>query len=241
MPSAEDPQNADSHCPWIGCSQQVSEWSKPSHDGHHIDTLIRSWPNSTSCHWPGCSSKATFKTPSSIQTHVKNIHVKPLVCEEPQCSYKKPFGRQCDLDRHCNNAHKLSRDFCCPVGGCHANTNGYSRKDKMLQHVREKHDNLKCPFSHCSATVVETEKDSHFENFHGVYECALGSCQHGLKSCFRRDDLRRHLKSCHNITSDPAWTLMMKVERTDDKTVRGSLRQKWRDCSSCSVGEDGQV
>lgn len=111
----------------------------------------------------------------------------------------------------------------------------------MQKHVREKHDNFKCPFSHCSATVVKSERDSHVRDFHGVYECALGSCQHGGKSCFRKGDLRRHIKSCHNITFDPALSMMGKVTTSDDKTVSGSLRPAWRDCPMCSVGEDSQV
>lgn len=62
----------------------------------------------------------------------------PLVCTYPQCSRTKPFNRKFDLDRHMKSHGP--REFGCPVHGCkRQGDKGFPRKDKLRDHVRQKH------------------------------------------------------------------------------------------------------
>lgn len=191
----------------------------------------RKWTGATKCDWPNCHSKAIFKSFSSLKTHTLNIHVSPLVCTLPQCSYKKPFGKMYELLRHNATIHG-NHYHKCPVEGCEA---GFSRKDKMLNHIREKHNTLKCPYNHCSVTVLETEEELHLRQFHGDFECAIGACETGLKSLFLEVGLKRHLRKCHGISYDPIETIMSQTHGSVDRTARSKLRSAWKDCVLCSA------
>lgn len=164
----------------------------------------------------------------------------PLVCTYPQCTRTDPFGKQCDLRRHIETVHETSSNHICPVESCEANIKGFARKDKLLNHIREVHDNFRCPYNHCYATVLEMEQEAHLLQSHGLYECALGACENGVASRFAKNGLQRHVRRQHNMTFDPAKSLMSRVEKTKDKTARSSqIRRirKFHDCSSCSEAQ----
>jgi len=208
-----------------------------SHLEAHWEETLRQWRGPRGCNWPDCPSRATFESPSSLKSHIFNIHINPLVCTYPQCTYLKPFGKKCDLRRHIETVHEPSCNHICPVESCEVNIKGFARKDKLLNHIREQHDNLRCPYNHCYATVLETEQDAHLRQFHGSFECALGGCEKGPASCFLEDGLRRHFRRDHHITIDPARNLINKVLNTEDKTARPTHTVRFKklgDCIACS-------
>jgi hypothetical protein len=112
----------------------------------------------------------------------------PLVCNYPDCSYKKPFGKQCDIKRHLATIHRTEQGYQCLECDCQET---FSRKDKMLKHGREKHELFRCCYSHCTATVFAGEREAHLQKVHGRYECAISSCQSGGRSYFQIVNLRR--------------------------------------------------
>src|SRR6266536_2620052 len=231
--------SAEARCPWTACSASPAlrtEEETKAHLEEHWTDMFRQWSGASKCSWPKCSSKATFKFPKLLKTHISNIHINPLVCTVPQCSYTKPFGKQYELDRHISTVHGEARNHRCPIESCEAGITGFARKDKLLNHMREQHDNLRCPYNHCSATVLKTQEESHLQQFHGSFECALGICEQGLASRFREVDLQRHIRKHHGLTYDPAQKLMKRVNNAEDKTARGSLLTSWRwqDCPICS-------
>lgn len=90
---------------------------------------------------------------------------------------------------------------------------GYSRKDKLLKHMREKHTLLNYGFNHCFAEVLEAETESHLQQFHGNLECAIGACENTHKSCFLAANLFRHLSTSHSLRLIPYFTIL-KIRRT---------------------------
>lgn len=211
-----------------------------SHLEAHWEETLRQWRGPRGCNWPDCPSRATFESPSSLKSHIFNIHINPLVCTYPQCTYLKPFGKKCDLRRHIETVHEAASNHTCPVESCEANIKGFARKDKLLNHIREQHDNLRCPYNHCYATVLETEQDAHLQQFHGSFECALGACEKGPASCFPEIGLQRHLRRHHNMTADPVRVLLRQVSNREDHTARSihivRLRT-WKDCPACSEAQ----
>ncbi|KIW30377.1 uncharacterized protein PV07_06126 [Cladophialophora immunda] len=172
-----------------------------------------------------------------MKAHVRNMHVAPLVCTHPGCSYKKPFGKPCDLKRHLATVHNTIGGYPCLESDCTAT---FSRKDKMMKHAREKHELFKCPHNHCSATVFAVERESHLRESHGRYECAIGSCisTHGThKSCFTERSLSAHLRTCHRITFESVSTLLnsMSTRTRGDSAFTATLPWfvSYRDCLSC--------
>jgi len=232
-----------SPCSWIACPTRSAERNEAETTAHleaHWKETRRQWLGPRGCNWPDCPSRATFKSPSSLKSHIFNIHISPLVCTYPQCTYPNPFGKECDLRRHIETVHEASCSHMCPVESCEANVKGFARKDKLLNHVREQHDNLRCPYNHCYATVLEADQDAHLQQFHGSFECALGACEKEPASCFLEVGLRRHVRSHHNLTVDPAGRLIREVREIEDKTARSihivRLR-KWKDCPACSEAQ----
>ena len=62
----------------------------------------------------------------------------PLVCTYLGCSRTKPFARKGELDRHMKSHGPP--EFDCPVPGCkRQGDKGFSRKDKLRDHVRRGH------------------------------------------------------------------------------------------------------
>jgi hypothetical protein len=241
--TAPAPAPSPSPCPWIPCSASSAIRTKSETTAHlqdHWDERRRQWPDLKTCGWPNCQSQATFKSPGSLKSHIFNIHVTPLVCTHPQCTYTRPFGKQYELNRHINTVHAASQHYKCPVESCEAHTTGFARKDKLLNHMREQHENLRCPYNHCFATVLETQQELHLQQFHGSFECALGACNASAASRFLEKDLRQHLRKHHNLTYDPSGSLVRTLKRTEDNTARPShianLRT-WQDCPVCSKAQ----
>jgi Zinc finger, C2H2 type len=201
---------------------------------------ITEWSGPQKCRWRGCTSRATFRSPSSLEAHIKNVHVSPLVCTHPGCSYKKPFGKQCDLKRHLTTIHSTKREYQCLEGDCGET---FSRKDKMLKHAREKHQLFRCSWNHCGATVFASEREFHARESHGPYECAVGSCQSGERSCFQKLNLQRHLRTVHQIAFDQSNTIMNRLsnhpestEETkafDSRTRYAQMVYPYQDCKVC--------
>ncbi|KAF2669861.1 hypothetical protein BT63DRAFT_423841 [Microthyrium microscopicum] len=152
------------------------------------------WCGPQKCHRQDCSSKATFKTRSALNTHVRNIHTKPLVCTYPGCLLQKPFGKQCDLKRHRTTMHGGLAEYECLDVGCRRT---FVRRDKMLKHAREEHELYKCSLNHCTKIVFDAEKQKHMQECHGSYECGMYSCLQGSTSRFKRKTLETHLRSAH--------------------------------------------
>ncbi|KAH8654129.1 hypothetical protein BGZ60DRAFT_161251 [Tricladium varicosporioides] len=231
-------------CLWVSCSTRStirSEAETATHLEIHWRETLGQWLGPRGCIWPDCSSRATFKSPGSLRSHIFNIHINPLVCTYPQCTYTNPFGKQCDLRRHVETVHESSCNHICPVESCEANVKGFARKDKLLNHIREQHENLRCPYNHCSATVLKTGQDAHLKQYHGRFECALGACDNGLQSCFSKVGLKRHLRRDHKMTFDPAEILMRELVRSHENTARPShivMIRKWKDCLACPEAQN---
>lgn len=197
--------------------------------------MTAKWKGPTKCTWPNCTSKATFKTRAALATHTGNIHITPLLCSVPECSYKKPFGKNYELRRHIQTAHENTQAHKCPFEDCESHISGFSRKDKLIKHTKEKHLLMRCPYNHCFAEVAEVETELHMERFHGDYECAIGSCGTKLNSRFRREELLTHLRSYHNMSYDAANNIQYKLTQTINKTAYASdTTGKWRDCNMCT-------
>ncbi|CZR54226.1 uncharacterized protein PAC_04109 [Phialocephala subalpina] len=188
-------------CPWPSCEDNSTlfhdEDKATVHFQQHQYTLLQSWSGPINCSWPNCSSKV-FKEKYILNRHLSNIHVTPLRCTVVGCTHPEPFGKQSDLNRHIKNIHENLRVFC-PVESCELSIIGFARKYTLDKHVREKHDNVRCPFNHCGAAILDGEQESHFQNSHGDYECALMACERGLRSHFTWDAARLHLTNKHNV------------------------------------------
>ncbi|KAF2234173.1 hypothetical protein EV356DRAFT_567303 [Viridothelium virens] len=201
------------------------------------------WAGPQKCHMRDCTSRATFRSRSSLKTHIENIHATPLVCTHLGCSYKKPFGKLCDLKRHIATVHNDERAHPCLESDCQE---VFSRRDKMMQHAREKHELFSCSLNHCLATLFATQRESHIRDSHDSYECAIGSCKQGPSSRFTRDNLRRHLQTSHRISYFAIHGVLNNVSllvTEGDKLwcVNNPRRARYQDCTSCPSGNrDGQ-
>jgi hypothetical protein len=196
------------------------------------------WSGPRGCNWRGCLSKATFHSPSALRTHLKNVHISPLICTQSGCTYKKPFGKQCDFKRHFATIHRSAAEplIQCVETGC---TEQFTRKDKMLKHAREYHELHKCSHNHCTATVCAAERESHLQLSHGSLECVIQSCRTGGRSYFKEFNLRRHLRKVHQISYSGAEAVLEAALDTEGTT--NVLFAEWYssmpDCGSCNNEE----
>lgn len=206
-------------CPWptlTPCSIQL-DLNKNKLAEQHLRLHTERLNGDLRCRWPKCLSRATFRTPSALRTHLINFHVNPLLCTHPGCTYRRPFGKQNDLNRHVISVHSNSRDHKCIAKDCNVE---FSRKDKLKKHMREEHQNLKCPYNHCSATVLETKELEHLQSSHGPYECALGLCEDELASRFLEGSLKRHLRKDHQIEHSVIEDFLMPaIQKKREKIV----------------------
>jgi len=169
-----------------------------------IDTILHSWPGR--CTWPGCDSQAFLKTRKLLETHVFNLHLNPLVCNELGCKRKKPFAKQGDYERHIASVHKQGTSFKCTYTTCPRHKKGFSRKDKLNDHLKVHDGREFCNFDHCVynrssrgtryrlQTIIAPPVDH--QNGHGPYECGIDECRGSLSS-FSALDLAHHLVSYH--------------------------------------------
>lgn len=152
------------------------------------------------CMQENCPGRVkTFYHLSIFERHMQNYHINPLMCTEPGCTHRKPFGRKGDLNRHFSSVHKGERPFKCPVKGCRENTHGFTRRYKLQQHRAEKHHLFRCTLTHCSAKVQEGSEHEHLAKDHGEFECALGACQARGESQFKTSSLNAHLELEHGL------------------------------------------
>ena len=191
------------------------------------------WSGPQKCSWEDCASKATFRSPSSLRTHIRNIHETPLVCTHPGCSYKKPFGKPCDLKRHIATIHSTECGYQCLEIGC---PQVFSRKDKMISHAKEKHGLFRCSYNHCSATVFASQKESHLQESHCRNECAIGSCRSGQRSFFTEQNLKRHMRTCHRMSYDAVFTAMPYPFKREILYAHAPVRPSYQDCATCLSG-----
>jgi hypothetical protein len=208
-------------CPFIGCPCTFERGTKSeeTHFRWHKAEIRAHWRGESRCTWPNCLSKAIFKSPGQLKTHLFNIHATPLVCAEPKCTYEKPFRNQHDLRRHAATAHGETGSHKCPIEDCDASTEGFARKDKLLKHIRQEHENVRCTYNHCSAVVLATQTASHLSQYHGDLECRLGGCRNSPASKFTKLTLTRHLRRDHSISFDGTrtWTNFSgSITETDD-------------------------
>ena len=167
------------------------------HLAAHKEDLLAFWNGPTTCGWPNCSSSRVFKDKYALNEHITNIHVAPLCCSIAGCS-TGPFGKRFDLNRHVATIHGKS-GFFCPIESCQSMTTGFSRKDKLVKHMREEHDNVRCSLNHCGAVILDGQQEAHVQNCHGDWECALMACQHGPPSHFTQKAARIHLTRVHKM------------------------------------------
>jgi len=222
-------------CPWGACpvgARFNTEGEVEAHVEDHLADLAREWSGPSKCTWPNCPSKATFRSRNDLITHLRNKHLDPLVCTVPQCNYKKPFSKQHELKRHIDTFHGSSHTHCCPIEFCGAK---FPRNDKLLKHMRENHDRLRCLHSHCTVDVFKTQEEAH-QQLHGEFECVLASCERTPRSYFRDEGLREHLWKHHKVNS---WNMFSKMCLASDTIAREYYldqreRNRLKDCSICS-------
>jgi len=229
-------------CPWPTCSTGLPSIANEvkQHLNNHWSETEAQWIGASKCPWSKCSSRATFKSPGSLKIHLFNIHVTPLVCKYPLCTYTKPFGRQFDLDRHILTAHGDARDHKCPIESCPSSVTGFARKDKLVKHLKEEHENVRCPYNHCFAAVPKLQEETHVQQSHGEYECGIGGCENGGVSRFMLVDLKRHLRRDHGMTYDPVWRLGHRLVKSGGKTANphtSYMCKKWLNCATCSLSD----
>jgi hypothetical protein len=221
-------------CPWLSCSVVLAICAKGAITSH-LDAHREIGEPLDTCNWPNCSSKAVFKTRSSFQTHIYNIHVIPLVCNVPGCSYVKPFTKRCDLNRHKSTVHGDAGQVECPIQGCDTR----ARKDKLQEHMRKYHDRLRCPYNHCTTTVVEGQEETHVRESHGPYECGLGACEGKSQSRFLLNSLKGHARKQHGVDWWTTRWVDSDLEAVQDKTLRAYMypgrRSETKDCMDCLV------
>jgi len=227
-------------CPWGACPAGArfnTEKEVKAHFEAHLADLTREWSGPTKCTWPNCPSKGTFRSRNDLKIHLRNKHLDPLVCTVPQCDYKQPFGKQHELRRHMETFHGGSHTHCCPIELCGEK---FPRNDKLLKHMREKHDRLRCLHNHCTATVFKTQEEAH-KQLHGEFECGLRSCERAPRSYFREEDLKRHLQKHHHVPYYKAGSILWRMGNRDS-IVRGyhlwTLRVPVQDCSICSKQQE---
>jgi len=244
----------------------VTEQELSDHLRTHSSSALQLWLPSSTCTWPGCTSKAVFNNESKYKEHLKNIHTKPLICQEPKCMHKTPFRNKGDLNRHSTTAHKSARPYKCPFNSCESRP--FSRKDKLIQHIRETvhpGDDF-CLFTHCKSTQTTsfTTREglaSHYLKLHcaapgeqpyythRLFTCALGLCSlTSASELWTGNGLNDHLKAHHGIAY---WgSIISKATKEGDYYV---LRPKhienynayswvgkkieWHECTVCSQSQ----
>ncbi len=211
------------HCDWPGCKSQRTYSSARERQDHttdiHVAEVFGNWPGR--CTWPGCVRKSVFKTSNRLESHVYNIHITPLRCTVAKCHHETPFERKADLERHVATIHNHERKYRCFYKDCPYAKDGFSRKDKLKQHVRTDHGPSACQFRHCGfRDASENHLSRHQIWEHSGYECGLGSCQHGgsSKFCFRT--LKEHSKDVHKLDYTECEAALVRIwENLDYRTM----------------------
>jgi hypothetical protein len=170
----------------------------------HITTLQAACPG---CKWPDCESKnGSFKTPKLLNDHLQNIHIEPLICVHPRCPHTKPFGKQGDLERHHKSKHAGgSMPHKCPHTSCPKPINGFARRDKLREHLRNWHGNFECLQQGChrgpgNGFKTEGQLTSHTQTAHKTLRtgCPLPHCEtSNTTEAARGVPLKVHFEAIH--------------------------------------------
>lgn len=128
----------------------------------------------------------------------------------------------------------------CNVTSCNAPIKEFARKDHLVLHMRDRHDNYYCPMNHCPrgkgasfATPDEVAVHILVSRNEYSYECALGACAEGSLSMFSSGSLYGHLRSHHGFTggeTDSTWMDMLRREGRTVKQVDRPSSVVLRDC-----------
>jgi len=169
------------------------------------------------CPMPGCHSAASF-TNSDLKWHFSHVHP---VCTIQNCSYKKPFSRRSDLNRHKRSVHSQDREYVCTSPSCGAQ---FARKDHLSKHMRDKHPTYLCPVNHCRRGTRDRFANSedlakHLDSEHGTYECAVRACAKAPLSKFTKASLRQHIRSHHGVTDGFQVHIFSSLERERRETL----------------------
>ncbi|KUJ16333.1 uncharacterized protein LY89DRAFT_80112 [Mollisia scopiformis] len=214
-------------CSWLSCSLGnvpfLNDADLKIHLESHAISVTQNWAGTSKCTWSGCKSKAVFKLLSSLERHLENIHVAPIICVIPSCSFKGPFRNNYELQRHAHQKHSNVKAFWCPFKGCKLS---FARKDKWAQHIEEvEHENdLFCPVLHCDKEIrgdfqgfqSRKEISHHIFNEHmkasgevRAWECHIGGCDI-QSSCLKLtvSQMRRHLRRDHGLSQSNLDTLV---------------------------------
>lgn len=175
-----------------------------------------------------------------LEDHISNIHINPLLCTRNGCKHRTPFRGKADLQRHIDTVHGKAPKIRCPYRRCQSSeAKLYSRKDKLISHLRDVHDTDPCPHNHCVSSMFSSPDScestaKHIGKMHGEYECALRSCS-GTRSQFSEESFMAHLQLHHEIK----WERVLKTKDLAKRAGR-VLREEhvvgqfeFSDCTSC--------
>jgi hypothetical protein len=207
----------------------VNDAELERHLESHAEDVIQNRVSDGGWTWSGCHSKAKFKL-SALKLHLQNVHVRPLICVQPGCSFKRPFRNISDLQRHVRTKHSQTGVFRCPYKECRASTRTFKRKDKWLEHVEDAQHQLDifCPVQHCwyearGGSGLQNPKEvvKHMFSEHGGtsdkvrdFSCAIGGCEVGDPPFLTKDQLMSHLRFHHYFGNAMEQLLIDAVETT---------------------------
>ncbi|CZR51030.1 uncharacterized protein PAC_00905 [Phialocephala subalpina] len=233
-------------CDWPECSHlefSTTEEHKIHTKAHACD-VRKCWRSSepfNRCTWHKCSSQARLKTSKLFEDHINNIHINPLLCTRDGCKHKTPFRGKADLQRHIDSVHGNTPKIRCPYQTCQSSSEKpYSRKDKLINHLRKAHDTDRCPYHHCVSSMFSSPDDcestaKHIGKMHGEYECALKSC-FNTRSQFSEESLMAHLQLHHDMNWE--WVLKTRdIAKREGRILRDQHlvgQFEFSDCTSCT-------
>lgn len=229
-------------CKYHGCKSGTFQamCDLKLHHKEHSSQVLAKWKEGQPCGWPKCHSKAVFKSPRMLQTHLDNIHVNPLLCSVKSCTHKFPFRSNYDLKRHMRTVHSAAQGmlFVCPYLECEKEPKEFVRKDKWLNHLRTCHESDTCPLNHCDAgkrdgLLSQVEIVEHIQKCHGYYECGLGSCSLQPQSKFAEFELLKHLELKHGVPFGDLGAARNAAKLASDRTVRSKDVTDCVDCVCC--------
>ena len=103
-------------------------------------SLLRKW----NCGIGGCTARMTLGVYSKIREHMRQHFGKSghYRCFETHCpKSNKEFPRWGELVRYTKGIHcTKSNEFFCSALGCERRYRGFTRKDKLTDHVRKVHE-----------------------------------------------------------------------------------------------------
>lgn len=257
MLTSELRHNDMSACDWPTCKRTrfQNHEGVVEHQRAHYTTLLEQLAFARSllqCGWPGCKSKQKQKphTVASLKKHLKQ-HVKAYRCSHPSCGIC--FSRESDLRRHIQTKHVRECKHLCPIDDCGRHVAGFTRKDKLDDHIKKAHTRFLCPFDHCNLQVLEIDTESHLDEWHRgkcksatpwlpkevVYECGLSGCETSV-SRFNGLSAKRHLERHHGIHCEHAYGIVRIAHDSGPSNARDNSfilhRQLQRPCTYCAQG-----